>query len=146
MLPQVQLVVLSDIPESIFEPYLWAYNTSFRLLVADWVNRQTLTVDIYEVGSTLARVESFHIHLGRENPQPWTLGGESSFSPITYHWSVQMVGSDQLLIFDIQKQECLSNQHGSYKFHCFSPGGNLFAASLEGYINIWKCNSGSYTL
>ena len=123
---------------SIDKPHLWAHNRSFRIMTTGW-DGEAWIIDISEVGSVLAKIESFRIGL---------LGGDDrieSFSPSTYRISALV--RDQLRILDIQNSECLLVQEGDhFSSHCFSSDGSLFAASPPESLRIWKYTSGHYTL
>jgi len=118
--------------------YLWTHNGSFRTM-ATGLDGQGFTIEIFEVGSDLTRIESFHFN-------SWGLDSWiESFSPTTYQISVQI--HNQVCILDIQNSECLLEEGGCFKSHCFSSDGSLFAACLRpNTIHIWKYTSGCYTL
>ena len=119
------------------EPYLWANNGSFQIMVMRW-DSEVWTVDIFEVGPVFTKVESFCIESLRQHDQ---IG---SFSPTTYRISVLVSG--QLHILDMRNSGCLLKQEGSCGPHCFSSDGSLFAASLPTGIHVWKFIFGCYTL
>ena len=122
-------------------PHLWAHNKSFRIITTGWVGH-TWTINFFEVGSALTKIESFRARL---------LGSGvsikiESFSPTTYRIAVVVDG--QLNIFDIRNWECLlSNQGGGSNFCCFSSDGSLFAAAFNWgkRVQIWKYGSSQYT-
>ena len=139
--------------QSITKLSLWAHNTSLQLMTMGW-DTQTLSINVFEVGSILTKIESFHIHPGTGSNQ---IGISSerernfieSFSPSTYHIAILKLsapGPSQLLILDIRNSECLLSQEGSYSSGRFSSDGSLFAASLDSIVYIWKYNSGCYSL
>jgi hypothetical protein len=43
-------------------PHLWAHKASFHLMTTGW-DGQAPTINIFEVGSTLTKIESFQINL-----------------------------------------------------------------------------------
>ena len=95
-------------------PHLWVHNTSFQVMTTEW-DGQGHTVNIFEVGSVLTKLESFQINLqaiahlvrsSHQNP-PYKI---KSLSPITYHISVGI--GDCFAILDIQSSECLLEQGG----------------------------------
>jgi len=116
---------------------IWAHNRSFRIMATE-VKDQVLTLNIFEVGLGLTKVESFHI-------EPWEISSNVySFSPTTYRISYST--PDQFHILDIQNSECLLEEGGNSYPHCFSSDGNLFAAQLIGNgAQIWRYISGHYT-
>lgn len=99
---------------------------------------QVFTIDVFEVGSDLTKVRSFHI-------KPWGQGYKAeSFSPTTYRISISTLG--RLYIVDLWNSEwLLVAQQTGFKTHCFSSDGNLYAASSESSVHIWKHNSSRYT-
>ena len=154
------------------KPYLWAYDESFRVMTTTqtkttrvikgmqvmrsmpWMRRRVGSItqaqpsgwmiSIFNVGSTLSKINSFPVCLG---------GGSitiNSFSPITYHTSISIsisVSECHHLIFDIRNSELLLEEAGSkFSFHSFSSDGSYFIASSKGGIHIWKYASGCYTL
>ena len=114
------------------KPHIWAHNESFRVMTA-WLDGQIFTVEIFEVGSDLTKVESFYIKSWEADPHI------ESFSPTTYRISISL--RDRLKILDVRNSECRLMKEGRSGSHCFSSDGNLFAASLQGNINVWKCYS-----
>jgi len=115
---------------------IWAHDRSFRVMTT-WQAGEVFTIEIFEVGSELTKTESFHI-------KPW---GESprieSFSPATYRISIW--DSNLLCILDVRSSECLLEETGYFKSHCFSTDGSLFASSMPpSGVHIWKWNSGRY--
>jgi len=106
--------------------------------MATGLDGQGFTIEIFEVGSDLTKIESFHV--GSWEPLP-RIG---SFSPTTYRISISVC--DQLRILDIRNAECSLEEEGCFESHCFSSDGSLFAASLHpSTVHIWKCISGQYT-
>ena len=121
------------------ELHLWAHGGSFRVM-ATGREGEFLTIEIFDVGSDLVKIESFHAK---------TLGKIESFSPTTYRISVFV--HDQLQILDVQNPECLLEAEEQRDLptkgtHTFSSDGSLFAASLRGGIRVWRYTSGCYTL
>ena len=121
------------------EPYLWAHDRSFRVMATRWdPNGQDLTTEIFEVGSDLTKIESFH----RRLPGYYRIG---SFSPTTYRISIYYAGN-HFRILDLRNSEFLSEGKDFSESHCFSPDGSLFAASLPpSGVTIWRyCSFRSY--
>ena len=126
--------------QSIEKPHLWAYDKSFRIMTVG-LDDQVLTVEIFEVGSNLSKIKSFHIKSWKEYSK---IG---SFSPTTYRISIFTY--HKLCILDIQNSEYLLEERGNLHSHCFSSDGSLFAASsvlAVLHIHIWKYTSGHYTI
>jgi len=129
------------------EPYLWGHGKSFQIMTTEWDNK-AFVINIFEVGSILTKIKSFNIklldslvgslcsHVWGESP------GIKSFSPATYR--VSALVHNQLQILDIQNSECLLEQNGDFKSHCYSSDGNLFVASLLNTVHIWKHTSSHY--
>ena len=124
--------------------HLWARNVFFRVITMEQGD-QAFTIDTFEVGSILTKVESFHI-------KPW---GEhdriGSFSPTNYRISIFGSARDHLRIFDVRKSEWLlevpnEGENINSCSHSFSSDGNLFAASFLSGVHIWKYTSSRYTL
>jgi len=121
-------------------PCFWAHNESFRVMTTVW-DSKACTINIFEVGPTLTKIESFPIQLGEHNYRI------VSFSPITYHVSISTEWEDhRLLILDIQNSGRLLDIEGEEEFnlHSFSSDGSLFTASQEGSVHIWKYDNGCY--
>ena len=122
------------------DPYFWAYGNSFRVMTMaglynDW------TINIFEVGSALAKIESFPFQPPNHNP--------GAFSPVAYRVSVSVLKRRdfELLVLDIRNSTVLLQETGtdSYDRHAFSPDGGYFAAFAGDNLPIWKYTSGSYT-
>ena len=124
-------------------PYLWPHDNSFRVMTTahemcagpQWVYIRAYTINILEVGPALTQVESFHI-LG-EQILMWNFL-INSFSPISHHVSVSSMGVTKLSIVGGRGLVHWLNAEGVSDFHCFSPDGNLFAASFEQSVRVWK--------
>ena len=96
-------------------------------------------IDIFKVGSTLAKIRSFDF-----SPSPEAM--IKSFSPTTHRLSIS--GDRKLYIFDIQDSKLLLDAAGLYSsiFQSFSSDRSLFAASrLNGVLHICNYASGCYT-
>ena len=120
--------------------HLWAHNKSFWVMVGT-MGLDGHTINIFEVGSTLTKVEQFpiqpHLHLGVFSPTTYRIS--------TFHFGSNNAGSE-LLILDIRSSEVLLQEKGCHHTHCFSPDGTFFAASLNSCFHIWRYTSGHYTL
>ncbi|KAF9652211.1 hypothetical protein BDM02DRAFT_3161863 [Thelephora ganbajun] len=117
------------------EPHLWAYSTSFRIMTTEHTSRGC-TINIFEVGSNLTRIESFYIGSWGEHRRI------KSFSQTTHRISSSV--SSNLIILDIQDSRCLLEERGGFDSDCFSSNGSLFAASWEWDIQVWKYTSDRY--
>ena len=131
---------------SLFRPHLWAHDKSFRVMAtgrhAEADPAWNRTIDIFEVGPTLTKIESFDVR---------DIGGEASweitsFSPTTYRISVSMPSQGRLLVLDIRSSGRLldETQKHSFEPHCFSPDGGFFAATQNSTVQIWKYDGSSY--
>ena len=124
------------------KPHLWAHNMSFRVITMEQGD-QAFTINTFEVGSILTKVESFHIKPWRERDRI------ASFSPTTYRISIFSSTPGHLRILDVRKSECLlempEEKHLDPGSHSFSSDGSLFAASFSRGIHIWKYTSSRYT-
>jgi hypothetical protein len=127
--------ILSSITlHSTDKPHLWAHKTSFQVMITGRGGDAPI-ISIFEVGSILTKVESFLLNI-RPTCQI------KSFSPTTYHISINMGNS--FAILDIRSSKHLLEQGGELNYGCFSSDGSLFAAC--GYdIHIWKHMYGHYT-
>ncbi|KAF9642509.1 hypothetical protein BDM02DRAFT_3176724 [Thelephora ganbajun] len=114
-------------------PHLWAYGTSFRVMTTKWDGWPS-AIDIFEVGSILTKIESFHI-----GSEYHVIG---SFSQITHRISGSFC--NHLVIMDIRDLRCLLKEEGHFESHCFSSDGSLFAAAQEWSVHIWKYTPGRY--
>ena len=119
------------------DPHLWTVDESFRVMTTVWSVDDVKTIEIFEVGSTLTKIQSFSPRLSGA-----TYG--MSFSPTTHHISVS--GGDTLSIFDIRNSTQVLCKHGHFLSYCFSSDGSLFAASQENMVCVWKYGSGNYAL
>ena len=126
------------------KPHLWAHNVSFRVITMEQGDR-AFTIETFEVGSILTKVESFHIKSWGKRDRI------RSFSPTTYRISIFGSACDHLRILDVRKSECLlgvpkEGRNLDSGAHSFSSDGSLFAASLLSGVHIWKYTSGCYAL
>ena len=124
------------------QPYLWTHYTSFRVMTRR-LDDQVYTIEIYEVGSVLAKIESFCIEPRGQWGQYYSMIG--SFSPTTYRLSVVSGSLSQILILDIRNSKRLLEGGGHYGSHSFSSDGSLFAISSSSGVDIWKYTSSRYT-
>ena len=115
-------------------PYVWAHDTSFRVMTTAHDGLICL-INIFEVGSVLTRIESFHIELQKTN---FRIG---SFSQTTYRISIFV--DNGLFVFDARTSHRLLRKE-YLKPHCFSPDGSLFAGISRSVIHIWKYTSDDY--
>jgi hypothetical protein len=123
-------------------PHLWAHNTSFRVLTT-WWDGLSHTINIFEVGSTLTKIESFRINLWSSIDDPYY--EIDSFSPTTYRISIRDDTSSTIL--DVRRSEYLLEEDRLLQSGCFSFDGSYYAAYCAfNYIQIWKYTSGHYTL
>ena len=121
--------------ESKNDLHIWAHNESFRVMTM-WEDGLSFTVEIFEVGSDLTKIESFHIKSSNHVEV-------ESFSPATYRISISV--RNRLRVLDVQNSELQLEEEGHFGSHCFSSDGNLFAASaFPRDVRIWKYNSGRY--
>ena len=118
------------------KPHLWANGTSFQIMTTVQAN-QACIINIFEVGSILTKIKSFHIMLQGDSPV-------MSYSQTTSRISTSVHG--HTIILDIQNSDCLLKQKGISSPQCFSSDGSLFADYLANHIRIWKYTSGCYTL
>jgi hypothetical protein len=136
-------VTLSSITlQSTDNPHLWAHDRSFQVMITGR-DGQAIIIEIFEVGSVLTKLKSFLINL----PTHWDTGCQIiSFSPITYHISIQCGG--HFAILEIWSSKYLLEKKGSIMSSCFSFDGSLFAARIQsnGYIQTWKYLCGLYTI
>ena len=120
-------------------PRIWAHDESFRVMAATR-DGEACTIDIFEVGSELTKIESFLIQFGGRGHRI------NSFSPTTYRISSSVVVPDrQLLVLDIRNSEQLLMEMGDFESHCFSSDGSLFTASTMDHVHLWKYAAGRYT-
>lgn len=131
--------VLSPITlQSRYKPHLWAHGECFRVMTTA-KDYKVYTIDIFEVGLTQTKIESFLIQLEEYYCQI------EAFSPTTYHISVLIPGNNnRLLIMDICNSRGLLDAEGHFDSHCFSSNGSLFAASWLGSLHIWKYDNSRY--
>ena len=114
---------------------LWAHDRSFRVM-ATGLDGEVFTMEIFDVGSSLTRVESFQIKVQDRDPRI------ESFSPTTYRISI--FARDRFRVLDVRNSGCLLEEEAFEGFHTFSSDGSLFAASLPGVVRIWRYTSGHY--
>ncbi|KAF9649401.1 hypothetical protein BDM02DRAFT_3186299 [Thelephora ganbajun] len=125
--------------ESTNKPRFWAYGTSFRIVTAERAG-QVCTINIFEVGSILTKIESFHIELW-EKSRTRTIG---SFSQTTHRVSYLLSNPNHLVVSDIRDSHYLLQEGGLFYSHCFSSDGSLFAASQWWSLHVWKYTSNHY--
>jgi len=132
----------SDTLQSRDKPCLWAHDKSFRIAATTTSDSKGWTIDIFEVGSTITKAESFH---SQHHPNL------EAFSPTSYRISVcvPIVGDRnlgrELLVLDIRNSEVLLRETGSFGRLNFSPDGIALAAFSGDRLHIWRCDSGRYT-
>jgi len=115
---------------------LWAHGKSFRVMTTTG-GGGGLIINIYEVGSTLTKVEQFHV---QSHPD------FKVFSPATYRISISVVGNQrELLILNIRNSEVLLQESGDHNYVTFSPDGNFVAAFTWNRLPIWRYTSSRYT-
>jgi len=119
------------------DPHLWMVNESFRVMTMVWEGFDITGIDIFKVGSTLTKIQSFSHRL------PNASNG-ISFSPTTHRISI--LGFDTLSISNVQNSEVLLHAEGNFVSQCFSSDGSLFAASQGNIASVWKYDSGHYAL
>ena len=129
----------SETVQSTGSGHLWAHDGSFRLMTTT-KDRKTSTINIYEVGSGLTKVEQFSF------PSHPAFG---VFSPSTYRISVSVTRDHnrdpELLILNVRNSEVLLRETGPYWRTSFSPDGNFVAAFAGNRLPIWIYASGRYT-
>ena len=116
-------------------PYLWAHDASFRVMMTSR-GYGSWTINIFEVGTVLTKIESFHI-----GSQAF-FSSVGSFSQTTYRISISDYG--HFFVFDARTSHRLLEGDG-LKPHCFSPDGSLFAGISRSAVHIWKYTSDDYT-
>ena len=115
----------SIISHSEFRPCLWAHDKLFRVMTTRInIGGTDCTIDIFEVGPTLTKIESFDVRLGGTGID-YIRREIESFSPTTYRISV----SDPLLVLDIRNSGRLLDETQRFYSDSFSPDGGFFAAS-----------------
>ena len=119
-------------------PYLWAHEKSFQIATMAQ-DHKGWTLNIFEVGSTLTKIESFPLHINCDF---------EDFSPAMYRALFSIARDRQhdpeLLILNVKNSEVLLQATGSYWFPSFSPDANIVAASTRDHLLIWKYTSGKY--
>jgi len=132
-------------------PYLWAHGTSFRIATTTELG-DGYRINIFQVGSTLTKIESFPLRL-RSNPGLSSCPGP--FSPTTYRISLSVTDplpapvdnqDAELFILDVRSSEILLQERvtGCYWNLSFSPDGSFFMAFAKDRLLIWKHTSGCY--
>jgi len=130
-----------EIVSSTDDGYLWAHDKSFWFMTAA-KDDMGLTIDIYEVGTTLTKVEQYHLH---SLPSGVCIHLFETFSPTTYR--ICTSSTSETFILDICSSEVLLQEPGPSHYPTFSPDGNLFAAFIRSgldYILIWRYTSGHF--
>jgi len=118
-------------------PHLWTVDESFRVMTVMWPGHFTRAIDIFEVGSTLTKIQSF-------SPRSSSGIVGMTFSPTTHR--ISFLGYGKLSISDVRSSENLLHTEGYFFSQCFSSDGSLFAASLGEIVWVWKYDSGHYAL
>ena len=121
------------------DPHLWTDNESFLVMKTVRGENYETTFDIFQVGSTLTKIQSFNLLLFAE-------ARIGPFSPTTHRISIS--NDDRLQIFDIRNPKPLLDCEWMRRVlpHCFSLDGNLFAASKGNVVHVWKYYPGHYNL
>ena len=118
-------------------PHLWTIDESFRVMTTVGGAYNIKTINIFKVGSTLTKIQSFSPRLSS------TIYG-MSFSPTTHR--ISLSDFNTLSISDVRSSEDLLCAEGEFFPQCFSSDGSLFAASQGDIVCVWKYNSGHYIL
>ena len=130
----------SGILQSGDNPHLWTHDESFRIMATVRGHRDhNGTIDIFEVGSTLTKIQSSIFPLKKYSK--FTV---QSFSPTTHRISIS--DDDRFYIWDIQNSEYLLHAKAKANSHSFSPDGSLFAASHADGVCVWTYASGHFIL
>ena len=130
--------LLSNTVQSAGSAHLWAHDESFQVMAMAG-GRKGWTINIFEVGSTLTRIDPFSFR------SHFAFG---AFSPTTYQISVSTGNHNHdpgLLILEVQNSGVLLQETGYHSHHTFSPDGHSFAAFTKGCLIVWKYTSGHYT-
>ena len=133
--------LFSTILQSTDSPHLWAHEASFQVMTTGR-DGQAITINIFEVGSIFTKLESFWVNFPTHQG---IFDQITSFSPTTYHISVQWYSC--FAILDIRSSECLLEGKEQIASSCFSIDGSFFAAGMQmdSCTKIWKYTSGHYT-
>ena len=117
-------------------PHLWTHDEYFWVMTTVRHIYRDNTIEIFRVGSTLAKIHSFSF-------PSLSIARIGTFSPATRRISI--LTDKTLRISDIRNSKCLLDTAGHFLSHCFSSDGSLFAASKESGVHIWKYTSVDYT-
>jgi hypothetical protein len=134
--------ILSSVTfQSECQPCIWAYGKSFQIATTASQHGKDYTINIFEAGSTLVKLNSFPL---RSHWRP------AEFSPSTHRISVSIPESHhhkpELLILDLHNPGIfLLKKIGSYQGSTFSPDASFFGASNGGHFSIWRYTPGNYT-
>ena len=120
---------------SVDEPYLWACDTSFRVM-ATARDDGGLIINIFEVGPVLTKIESFRIRLWKKD---FKVG---PFSQTTHRISIS--AERDYFVSDIRNSRRLLSAY-DLKSHSFSSDGSLFGGVWVDVVCIWKYTRDSYT-
>jgi len=135
-------ITLSSIKlESNCDPYLWAHNESFRIMTTAQDSDATVTtIDIFEIGPALTKIESFSIRL-KDSERGYSI---MAFSPTAYHVSVLV--RNTLVIVGIRRsaRKLVAKKVVNPRSHNFSSDGSRFAALSQSSIHIWNYDGHDY--
>jgi len=123
--------------QSARDPHLWTVDESLWVMTTALRDFGRDTIDVFEVGSILTKIQSFSPRLSYH-----IIG--MSFSPTTRHISASDFNT--LSISDVRSSEDLLRTEGHFDSQCFSSDGSLFAASQGRTVCVWKYDSGHYAL
>ena len=117
---------------------LWPYGENFQIATTT-EGPEGCVMDIFEAGVTFIKTKSHSLQCDFR-PGP--------FSPTAYriYLSASQGQNSEFVILDVHTSRTLLKAKGSYKHPCFSPDGNLFAASTKDYLSIWRYTSSGYAL
>ena len=120
------------------KPCIWAHEESFQVMATSQ-EQKGRTYNIFEVGSTLTRVESF--------PSNFDLPPHA-FSPVTYQVALSnhSIDNGELFVVNIHTSEISLHEKGTYLYETFSPDASFLAAIIGHYLSIWEYSSGNYVL
>ena len=120
------------------KPHIWAHEKSFQIMTTSQ-EKKGRAYNIFEVGSTLTRVESFP---SNSDLSPY------AFSPVTYQVALSNSSRDngELFVVNIKTSEISLHEKGAYLSVAFSPDAFILAAVIGHFLSIWKYSSGHYVL
>jgi len=123
--------------QSSYEPYLWPDKSSIWMMA---ISENEAIIGTFEVwpATTVYPVQSYSI----TSSESYSIASSiinCNPPPVIHQGGFLSVNSNTILhIYNMHNQKIMLREFGFFTANCFSPSGDLFAASSKHTIHIWK--------